>query len=225
MPTSQQIRKVINNFLKLDISALLETNRLNMRTTEVNSKGHVCGSVHCHAGWYAVAVLPDRFRYLKMVDFKYGAAQMAFDLGFIDGTNIMCPCGCGSIESFDARGALTAWAKANPELWGNHNGDYMFSDTRAFTSAGRPHGAANVMDIVNHWEEVYARVVEFEKTGTAPNTVYVAPRVSTGSELMEMQLFGYVLTDIPSVPAAHAVDITDPPVYIEDIIQEPVNAD
>lgn len=108
-----------------------------MDEIEVNTN-YVCGTVHCHAGWYAIAVCDTS----KNLDFFDGIQELAKDLGFENGLK------------------LKLWGASNPKIWGNKNARDMFSNKVAFVSNTRPEGAKTLQNIVDHWEEVYNRLTE-----------------------------------------------------------------
>ena len=142
-PTSKQILTVINNFKKVLPLATREWH-LNMSETRVNNCGHKCGTIHCHAGWYAIA---KNLHEKREVSFTHGAIQMSIDLG----------------HKGDMDSSLINWADKNPEIWGNNDGDGMFSTRRAFSHpTKRPEGAENLQHIIDHWTEVYERVLAIE---------------------------------------------------------------
>jgi hypothetical protein len=114
--------------------------RLDMSEGEVND-GHICGTVHCHAGTYAIM----RCDLDKELYYGDGAEQMARDLGFI-----------GSFS-------LKEWAEHNANIWGNENGGCMFIEPVAFTSPSRPDGALSIQHIADHWNEVAQRLEAIEE--------------------------------------------------------------
>lgn len=122
---------------------------LDMRESAVNYN-HTCGTIHCHGGWYAVAVCDVRGR--RNVSFIDGAAEMARELGFYHPDN------------HAALSMLSMWAYQNPKIWGNERGGDMFGSKLAFTHpVKRRCGAENLQHIIDHWEEVYERVKELEE--------------------------------------------------------------
>lgn len=139
-PTSQQVLTVINNFKKVLPKAIGE-DALDMMAT------NVCGTIHCHAGWYGVSVIS---RWRKVLSFGHlsftsGAEMMAKDLGF---------------ESMEH---LKVWAKGNDSIWGHYLGEGMFSSANAFYNKNkRPLGALNLQHIIDHWTEVYERLLALE---------------------------------------------------------------
>lgn len=142
MPTSQQVQIVIDNLKKVLPLAQAE-NHLDMGEDSVNNFRYKCGTVHCHGGWYAIAVCDLESNYISYID---GAKQMARDLGFKY-----------AIE-------LEVWADENKWIWGNNMGYYMFSSPRAFFSFHiRSGGAKTLQDIVDHWEDVKQRLIEKER--------------------------------------------------------------
>lgn len=142
---SENILTVVNNFKKLPSYTMLDRvirkrGVLNMDRSSVNQGGYKCGTTHCHGGWYAVAAC----NLTRSLTYVEGAEQMANDLGF------------------NSTWGLKTWASTHPELWGNYAGNAMFSDQSAFTSKKRPNGAKNLKDIIQHWTEVYERVLAKE---------------------------------------------------------------
>jgi hypothetical protein len=118
-PTKSQWQIVIGNYEKV-LAIASKKGSLNMAETEVNDSGlegiNICGTVHCVAGWYAVATL-DPANTSKRISFTDGADRMAQDLGLSD------------------RDALEIWARDNANIWGNEKGYYMFSSSGAYDYA------------------------------------------------------------------------------------------
>lgn len=73
---------------------------------------HQCGTIACHAGWFAVA----------------NGKDWDPDYSFSDAANEMA-----QFLGFGNRDGLESWAKNNPALWGNDFGDVMFSRWAAFS--------------------------------------------------------------------------------------------
>lgn len=139
---SKQVLTVIKNLQRV----IPAGKGLDMNKCDV----HLCGTTHCHGGWYAVATMPF-FRLLfpfgiwllniKEIDFLDGAERMSKDLGF------------------EEERELSNWAKENPLIWGNEDGDRMFGHKKAFYHpTKRPDGAESIADIVDHWYDVYDRL-------------------------------------------------------------------
>jgi len=129
------MQRVIDNLKKVLPMATMEKS-LNMNQTRVNNHGHICGTVHCLGGWYAVGVC----NLSEEIGYREGARKMSQDLGFEDDDS------------------LEEWCEANPDIWGNKNGYGIFSDEHAFTSPSRPHGAFTLQHIIDHLEEVRDRL-------------------------------------------------------------------
>ena len=117
-----------------------------------------CGTVACHAGWYALMTIKEQewhfseylgCEYLKTsnpgcmgMGFTYGKIKMALDLGF--------PCA----------DRLEDWAQANPEIWGNAFGNRMFGSTEAFGKDERCN--VTLAEIADHWHRVSDRLEKSE---------------------------------------------------------------
>lgn len=143
MIKAKDVLKVIKNFKRIPFYARGPLS-LNMNNCGVYMSG-ICGTPHCHGGWYVHAKHKVFENITKGLGYSQGAKMMAKDLGF---------------ESVQE---LTNWAKANPIIWGNIYGHLMFSTNCAFSSPSKPDGAKSLNDIIKHWKEVYARIVEIEK--------------------------------------------------------------
>ena len=122
-PTVKQVNYVIDKLESVREQAS-EEGALDMNETNVYSEKHKyeCGTVHCVAGWYAVAnlnrqVIKDKFNQ-GCVGFDDGANLIAQDLGF--GWSY----------------PLKNWAEENPEIWGNEDGFEMFESELAYDNAG-----------------------------------------------------------------------------------------
>lgn len=110
-PTKQQWQTVIDNFEKVLPLSEREGCGLNMIEGSVNDYGHVCGTIHCVGGWYAVATELHKSR---LVNYNDGADKMARDLGINDHSD------------------LETWAHENPEIWGTDYGREMFCSRQAY---------------------------------------------------------------------------------------------
>lgn len=141
---SENVLKVIRN-LESVLPRASRDSQLDMDEYIVyGGPDHPCGTVHCHGGWYAIATCEIK-ESKQFVSYTAGAHQMAKDLEVGIYTN--------DVED---------WAKNNPEIWGNNNGKFILSCKTAFISPERPKGANNLKDIVDHWKDVYNRLVELE---------------------------------------------------------------
>lgn len=135
-PSNKQIQFVIDNLQKY--VDRYPNAKLDMKESYVNCR-HKCGTVHCHAGNYAVQALNDG-RLTGIVHYKQGAYLMSKDLGFVD------------------KECLKIWADNNPKIWGNNDGNSMFfSEIAFYHETKRPHGALNNQHIIDHWKEVLKR--------------------------------------------------------------------
>lgn len=142
-PTSKAVFEVVERFKSVLPLATLPRH-LQMGVSKVNECGHECGTVHCHGGWYAVAVLP-----IADAEFGFqdGSERMAKDLGF------------------ESDMQLEEWASKFPEIWGNERAMGMFCDCTAFIHIKkRPRGALNLQHIIDHWQEVGERLLDLEKS-------------------------------------------------------------
>ncbi len=168
-PTSQQVQVVIDNFKKVLPIANGHTHLLNMSESKVYiPSANLCDTPMCHGGWYAAAVFEKLDLQKEQIDYSEGAYKMAKDLGF----NYKSPEDPENRDPFyeeraerlglGARFDLESWAMMNPKIWGNGNGDDMFSNRFAFESPSRVTGANSLQDIVNHWTEVRDRLIELE---------------------------------------------------------------
>lgn len=143
-PTKKQMQKVIERFEKilplattpkhLDMSEPLVHRTYEDRYT----RKHECGTVHCVAGWYAVANQKRTLIAAKLkagnVYYETGADLMARDLGFVN------------------HRALESWANLHYEIWGNRKGGYMFCKPDAWNNCKTMRG------VVNHLKRVQARL-------------------------------------------------------------------
>ena len=118
-----------------------------------------CNTVACVAGWYLLACVSEAresadgikwewyeseaeglFRSGVSVDWTEGAAMLATDLG----------CGIGG------RQRLERWARENPELWGNHEGEHMFGLASAYGFWNRDY--LSLAHVIAHWRAVADRI-------------------------------------------------------------------
>lgn len=134
MPIKEQMQTVIDNLKKV-IPQAPDTANLDMMETQL---GEACGTVHCLAGWYAIATCPV---ITHTTNFYVGVINMAMDLGFTDSRHII------------------QWAMCNRYTWGNASGESMFTSKMAFYNpTKRPDGAKTLQHIVDHLEEVRDRL-------------------------------------------------------------------
>ena len=151
MITSDKIFRMIENFERV-LPYATKPGSLDMGVGDVSlefrepwslDRIHLCGTTHCHAGWYALAKRWDlRSKFLtRWTDFRHGRSDICEDLGFGRGT--------------EAARALQLWAKYNPQIWGNGNGSAMFRYDSAFNHSGR----LTLQKIVDHWGEVGMRLL------------------------------------------------------------------
>lgn len=146
IPKSEDIRKVIDLF-KSVLPMATDPCHLDMMEGSVKSDHHKCGTVHCVAGWFAIAIGLHKRK--RIVNYEHGAQKMAIMLGFT----------C----TWD----LKKWAALNKILWGNDDGINMFVQKDAYQNRiTRPNGANNLQEVINHWEEVYERALNREKHET-----------------------------------------------------------
>lgn len=131
-----QVQKVIDTFEK--VLKEYPQAKLDMEQGCVNNPFHICGTVHCHGGFYAIGAcdLENHPIYI------HGADQMAKDLGLEDNQE------------------LERWANDHPKEWGNEKGRYMFINETSFKSSTRPNGAKSLKDIIQHWREVKERLID-----------------------------------------------------------------
>lgn len=138
-PTKAEVQIVIDNFKAvLPLSkktASRKKGNIDMTETEIN----FCGSPMCHAGWYVAGVYknnrtPEPIN--ERVSYIRGASLLSKHLGFMS-------------EEY-----LLNWAKQNPKLWGNENGELMFNSKYAFNFRDK----LTLAKIVNHWMGVQKRL-------------------------------------------------------------------
>lgn len=133
-PTKKQWNTVIDNFKSiLPQVEIAGKKHLDMMEPCVNNSKHKCGTIHCMAGWYAVATLVKEHPE-EPVDFVAGKAKLATDLGFYNSSH------------------LKEWAVLNPEIWGNRHATSMFTHTQAFD------GAPGIPEIIEFLEKVRDRL-------------------------------------------------------------------
>ena len=100
-----------------------------------NARYPSCGSPACHGGW--AGVLLDCNRKIDNYYYEDGADSLAIFFGFED--------------HYD----LEVWAGEKQEIWGNKDGEYMFSSEDAF---GCKEYDITTKDIGNHYHGVADRL-------------------------------------------------------------------
>lgn len=139
-PTKAQFQKVIDLMYTILPLTFERRDSLDMSESRVDCNGHVCGTVHCFGGWFAVACINESIL-RKKISYGDGALMMANMLGFESVHGLKC------------------FANGNRDIWGNNYGWDMFLAKSAFYHPiRRPKGAKSVSDIINHLEEVQARL-------------------------------------------------------------------
>ena len=151
-PRSEDVQKVIDNFKSIR-HLVTKNSQIDMGEVWVQKEFiHECGTVHCHAGWYAVAHAikdPSIIENGKYVGYETGAKLMAEDLRIISCKHLL------------------TWADVYPEIWGNKYGEDMFSDNWAFVcntvdENGGGKEIEGMESIIQHWEGVRDRLKELE---------------------------------------------------------------
>jgi len=99
---------------------------------------HPCGTVACHAGWFAIA------RNIRDNGTYYGFTHSADDMAEFLG--------------FECRQSLKDFLKTHRTLWGNDRPAAMFSKPDAFGKSY--YEKLTLLDIGEHWAKVYDRLIE-----------------------------------------------------------------
>jgi hypothetical protein len=142
-PTIEQVNFVIDK-LKSVTGQASEEGAFNMDEIRVYDKEdkYKCGTIHCVAGWYAVANLRRKFIKDKIkkgcVTFGTGTELMAQDLGFA------------------YRCDLEYWAEQNPKIWGNKKGYFMFGSASAYDNEG-------FNGVISQWQLVRDNLIELKR--------------------------------------------------------------
>lgn len=148
IPTPQQVQEVIDNLSKI-LPQAHSNESLDMMEVSVRNGSYDCGTVHCHAGWYAVARL-DYF-------FKHGFKG---SVNYTDGIDLLC-----KDLGFRNKFKLAEWLGHidGVRAWGNDQSLFLFKKKSAFYHpVKRPEGAKNLQHIIDHWIEVKERLVQME---------------------------------------------------------------
>lgn len=138
IPTQAQWQTVIDKFYSILPFTLEHEDHLDMLEPVVLGYGHECGTVHCVAGWYAIASMGEdvfNLRGTDYISYSTGVAKMANDLGFE--------------HLFE----LPEWAHKNKKLWGNPYGSNLFTCANAYTNKYKSF-AGGISDIIHHLELV-----------------------------------------------------------------------
>lgn len=141
-PHSSAVQKVIDALQRALPMAKMD-GHLDMSEGRVNHiGGHVCGTIHCHGGWFAIGM---NMHEHGKIDYEYGTKSMARILGF------------------ETPSMLKEWSYKNKDIWNNEDGLFMFTRPCAFYHpTRRPTGALNLQHIIDHWEEVRDRLKVLE---------------------------------------------------------------
>lgn len=121
-PTKNQMQRVIDSFKTIEDAAnkkgAFDIEEDRVYTTQYDETTYECGTVHCVAGWFAVANIKNK--YIKE-EIKEGYCN------YEDGANLIA-----KRLGFKSPYELAKWAKENPEIWGNEYGTCMFSRESAY---------------------------------------------------------------------------------------------
>ncbi len=136
-PNIKKVRRLADTFLflheKYEKYKKGRRTAVNMRECRVN-EDHKCGTVHCHAGWWAIG----RMNLKESLSYSDGSSDMAKYLGF------------GNYVD-----ELENWAQDNPKIWGNTEGVHMFSNANSFDAEWCN---INLKKIGMHWHKVANRL-------------------------------------------------------------------
>lgn len=127
---------------------IVDMEELNVRIGSIDDP---CGTIACAAGHYMLQKAIDELdshatdaqrtagqRYVAgSVDWKRGTRMIANDLAMEDEKQLL------------------EWARANPQLWGNKNGQEMFYQEEAYDST---ESTLTLGDIARHWDRVADRI-------------------------------------------------------------------
>ena len=175
MLKSQDVQKVVD---RLERAALREGWRriVNMGNTVPyllggeSAKKHVCGTVACHAGHYAVQTLLDTNESWK---FERNVTEHMFvvtnDSIFLEDHEVKWHDGARLMArdlGFDHQEDLEHFMMDHPEIWGNDQGRRLFVGNSAFHGTDAPYPLV-MHHIVEHWKGVAARVRALEESERA----------------------------------------------------------
>ena len=157
---ADRFEKVSKDFKKFIADNDLEKTVINMREgidrREVEKP--LCDTPACHGGW--AAIIYEKHLIKDEVLEKFYSDPCPNDF-FLIGVKKL-----SGILGFSYHKDYENWAKRNPDLWGNLDGDYMFFDPRAFGSEywdcirNRKLKPLLLSDITNHYQGVADRIRE-----------------------------------------------------------------
>lgn len=127
------------------------------RVNMYDATWYLCGTVACHAGWFAVARgIRQRADHLWKdgsarggYDFFASAEDMATFLGFKGAGQL-------ALVPLDCAHTMIGFFSAHPGVWGNSWGNQMFASRRAFGVFND--GLLTLGRIGEHWAGVYDRL-------------------------------------------------------------------
>lgn len=147
-PTVKQVQTLIDYLKKIEDVAN-KPHAFDIMENRVQINHHTCGTVHCVAGWFCVAIKNDDPIIKKRIEGNFCT--------FSDGYRAM-----SEILGFRDVYRLETWAEDNPDIWGNEYGDNMFYHLFAYN--GLQNYTKNPMTIIiKHWEDVRDRIQEYER--------------------------------------------------------------
>ena len=115
-----------------------------------------CGTPGCH-GWLVFRTL----NYIEGVDDEapYDFGAQAYRLENFLETGKRTPQSELNHDDFASSGALSKFAKAHPEWWGNSHGIDMFYEIEAFLPQRQKRALITELDIYNWWAAVAKRPI------------------------------------------------------------------
>lgn len=124
--------------------------RLKFSATKVCQT--VCGTVACHGGFAYLALHEEErtFKDFGTIDVQY-LFKDTQTVGFTDGANDLA-----KFFGFKSHVHLEGWADNHPELWGNKQGDEMFSAHGyvAFGFTFKTQEQCDLLAVANHYRKV-----------------------------------------------------------------------
>ena len=60
-----------------EVNQLYNKGRLDMLESQIRARDHKCGTVHCVAGWYAMAFIDEKFNESQNITFTHGKKLIA----------------------------------------------------------------------------------------------------------------------------------------------------
>lgn len=156
MITAKKIRKAMKRLKKVEPASAhvnMDAATIFMGSSLNGDFVEECGTVACHAGFYALAKKRNKSGYNWSEGYFIG--RLGYRVEYTEGADLLA-------EDLGMRHAehLRTWAHKNPKVWGNEYGLNMFHSQLAF---GERVMLFKLRTVIDHWLAVADRLQKVEE--------------------------------------------------------------